>query len=128
MHDITTEGGPVGSFSHSGSFVDYLTHILTKKGIRFSKVISCGNECDLNAVDFLEYFGQDPETKIIVAYLEGIRDGKKLFRVARNISPRKPIIVLKGANTDAGRKASESHTGTLQYPQLSGKACAVRQG
>jgi acyl-CoA synthetase (NDP forming) len=113
MHDITTEGGPVGSFSHSGSFVDYLTYILTKKGIRFSKVISCGNECDLNAVDFLEYFGQDRETKIIISYLEGIKDGRRFFELARGISKEKPIIVWKGGATDLGARAAMSHTGAL---------------
>jgi acetyl-CoA synthetase (ADP-forming) len=113
MHDITTEGGPVGSFSHSGSFVDYLTYILTKKGIRFSKVISCGNECDLSAVDFLEYFGQDKETKIIISYLEGIKDGKRFFQLAREIAKQKPIIVWKGGATELGARAASSHTGSL---------------
>jgi acyl-CoA synthetase (NDP forming) len=113
MHGISTEAGPVGSFSHSGSFVDYLTHILTKKGIRFSKVISCGNECDLNAVDFLEYFGQDKETKIIISYLEGIKDGTRFFKLAREISKKKPIIIWKGGATELGAKAAMSHTGAL---------------
>ncbi len=113
MHGITTEGGPVGCFSHSGSFVDYLTHILTKKGIRFSKVISCGNECDLNAVDFLEYFGQDKETRIIISYLEGIKDGRRFFELAREIAKEKPIIIWKGGATELGAKAAMSHTGAL---------------
>jgi len=113
MHDITTEGGPVGSFSHSGSFVDYLTYILTKKSIRFSKVISCGNECDLNAVVFLEYFGQDKQTKIIISYLEGIKSGRRFFELAREITKEKPIIVWKGGATELGAKAAMSHTGSL---------------
>jgi len=118
MHDITTEGGPVGSFSHSGSFVDYLTYILTKKGIRFSKVVSCGNECDLNAVDFLEYFGQDKQTEIIISYLEGIKDGRRFFQLAREISKSKPIIVWKGGATELGAKAAMSHTGALAGAKL----------
>ncbi len=113
MHDITTDGGRVGSFSHSGSFVDYLTYILTNKGIRFSKVVSCGNECDLNAADFLEYFGQDRETKIIISYLEGIKDGRRFFELAREISKEKPIIVWKGGATELGARAAMSHTGAL---------------
>jgi acyl-CoA synthetase (NDP forming) len=118
MHDITTEGGPVGSFSHSGSFVDYLTYILTKKGIRFSKVVNCGNECDLNAVDFLEYFGQDKQTEIIISYLEGIKDGRRFFQLAREISKSKPIIVWKGGATELGAKAAMSHTGALAGAKL----------
>ena len=118
MHDITTEGGPVGSFSHSGSFVDYLTYILTKKGIRFSKVVSCGNECDLNAADFLEYFGQDKQTEIVISYLEGIKDGRRFFQLAREISKSKPIIIWKGGATELGAKAAMSHTGALAGAKL----------
>jgi len=118
MHDITTEGGPVGSFSHSGSFVDYLTYILAKKGIRFSKVVSCGNECDLNAVDFLEYFGQDKQTEIIISYLEGIKDGRRFFQLAREISKEKPIIIWKGGATELGARAAMSHTGALAGAKL----------
>jgi acyl-CoA synthetase (NDP forming) len=113
MHGITTEGGPVGSFSHSGSFVDYLTYILTRKGIRFSKVISCGNECDLNAVDFLGYLGQDRETQIIISYLEGIKDGRRFFELAREITKEKPIVIWKGGATELGARAASSHTGAL---------------
>ncbi len=113
IYGIPTEGGPVGAFSHSGSFVDYLTHILTKKGIRFSKVISCGNECDLSAVEFLEYFGQDKETKIIISYLEGMKNGRRFFQLAREISKEKPMIVWKGGVTELGAKAALSHTGSL---------------
>jgi len=113
MHSITTESGSIGGFSHSGSFVDYLTHILTRKGIRFSKVVSCGNECDLSAVEFLEYLGQDKETKIIISYLEGMKNGRRFFQLAREISKEKPIIVWKGGVTESGAKAALSHTGAL---------------
>lgn len=113
MYGMPDESGPVGAFSHSGSFVDYLTSVLHKKGIRYSKVVSCGNECDLNAVDFLDYLGQDKETKIIIAYLEGIKGGKKFFQLAREISKRKPIIVWKGGMSEVGARAALSHTGSL---------------
>lgn len=79
-------------------------------------------------MDFLEYLGQDPDTKIVAAYLEGIRDGKRLLQVARKISPAKPIIVLKGGNTDAGRRASASHTGTLAVPTAIWKALCSQTG
>ncbi len=113
MHGMPEGSGPVGGFSHSGSFMDYLTCILVRKGIKFSKIVSCGNECDLDAVDFLEYLGQDDETKIIVAYLEGIKDGKRFLQLAQDISKRKPIIVWKGGITELGAKAAFSHTGAL---------------
>jgi acetyltransferase len=83
------------------------------QGIRFSKVVSCGNECDLNAVDFLEYFGADTETEIIIAYLEAIKEGRRFCQIARDISRKKPIIIWKGGKTEWGVKAAASHTGAL---------------
>jgi acyl-CoA synthetase (NDP forming) len=69
------ESGSVGVVSQSGSLADHLALIATKNGVKFSKAISCGNECDLNAVDFFEYLGEDPETEIIVSYLRESRTG-----------------------------------------------------
>lgn len=113
LHGITSESGKVGALSQSGSLIDMLTFQGTMKGIRFSKAVSCGNECDLNALDFLEYLGEDPETEIIVAYLEGVKDGRKFLGLARHISRRKPIIIWKGGMTERGARAAASHTGAL---------------
>lgn len=110
---LPKESGPVGVISHSGSLANMLTMAALAQGIRFSKVVSCGNECDLNAVDFLEYLGQDPETRIIIAYLEAIKDGRRFYQLAREISKEKPIIVLKGGTTERGARAAASHTGAL---------------
>ena len=107
------EGGSVGVISQSGSFADLLTLIASENGVRFSKAVSCGNECDLSAVDFLEYLGEDPETEIIVAYLEGIKGGRRFYRLAREISKSKPIVLWKCGTTSAGSKAAASHTGAL---------------
>jgi acyl-CoA synthetase (NDP forming) len=108
-----TQGGSVGMISHSGSLSGLTPMMAMTKGIRFSKVISCGNECDLNAVELLEYLGEDPETEIITAYLEGVKDGGRFYELARSISRRKPIIVWKGGITEWGAKAAASHTGAL---------------
>ena len=113
LHGITSESGKVGAFSHSGSLIDMVTWLATMKGIRFSKAVSCGNECDLNAVDFLEYLGQDPETEIVAAYLEGIKDGRRFLELARHISGHKPMIVWKGGMTERGARAAASHTGAM---------------
>jgi acetyltransferase len=108
-----TDAGSVGVVSQSGFFADYLTLTATGNGINFSKAISCGNESDLNATDFLEYLGEDPETETIVAYLEGVRDGRRFYHVAKEISKKKPIILWKGGITIAGARAAISHTGAL---------------
>jgi len=110
---VPKESGPVGMISHSGSLCNIVTMAAAAQGIRFSKVVSCGNECDLNAVDFLEYLGQDPETKIIIAYLEAIKGGRRFCQLAREISKEKPLIVWKGGTTERGARAAASHTGAL---------------
>jgi acyl-CoA synthetase (NDP forming) len=107
------EPGSVGGFSQSGSFLDYLVWFLAAKGVRFSTVVSCGNECDLAAEDYLEYLGQDENTKTIVAYMEGVKDGRRFFELARETSRKKPIILWKGGASEQGARAAASHTGAL---------------
>jgi len=107
------EGGKVGVVSQSGFFADYLTLAASRNGIGFSKAVSCGNEADLNAVDFLAYLGEDPETELIVAYMEGVREGRRFHAISGEISRRKPIILLKGGITREGALAAASHTGSL---------------
>lgn len=113
MEGMPTDSGTVGGFSQSGSFVDHLTWYLARKGLRFSTVVSCGNECDLSAEDYLEYLGEDINTKTIVGYMEGVKDGRRFFRIARDVARRKPVIIWKGGTTDCGARAAASHTGAL---------------
>ena len=107
------ESGRVGMFSHSGSLSVMFPVAAAAKGIHFSKAISCGNSCDLDESDFLEYFGQDPETEIVVAYMEGVHNGRRFFQLAKEISKRKPIIVWKCGDSAVGSRAAASHTGAL---------------
>jgi acyl-CoA synthetase (NDP forming) len=113
MKGVPSEPGSVGGFSQSGSFVDYLVWFLGAKGLRFSTIVSCGNECDLAAEDYLEYLGEDEETRTIVAYMEGVKDGRRFFEVAREVGRRKPIILWKGGLSEQGARAAASHTGAL---------------
>ena len=110
---LPVEIGKLSILSQSGSFADYTCQILIGKNIRFSKVVGYGNESDLSATDFLEYFGQDQETGIIAGYLEGIKDGRKFYELARKISKQKPIIIWKGGLTETGARAALAHTGAL---------------
>lgn len=111
--ELPHESGPVGMICHSGSLASIMGRAAGVKGIRFSKVVSSGNECDLNAADFLEYLGQDEETRIISAYMEGVKEGRRFFQLARAISRKKPIIIWKGGVTERGARAAASHTGAL---------------
>ena len=110
---VSKDPGPVGLISHSGSLTNILGTIADTKGIRFSKVISSGNECDLTAADFLTYLGNDPDTSLIGAYIEGIRNGPYFLDALRQASRNKPVIMWKVGLTPEGARASASHTGAM---------------
>lgn len=80
---FTTGPGSLGFASQSGTYVTQVLPYLRKKGIRYSKAISLGNEANINMVDALEYLGKDEQTKAIILYVEGIRDGRRFMEVLR---------------------------------------------
>ncbi len=110
---LPSENGDIGFISQSGGLALYFAWAASGCGLRFSKVVSYGNACDLNESDFLEYLGADEETKVIAAYIEGVKDGKRFFRLARNLLGKKPVIVWKGGLSQTGARAVSSHTGSL---------------
>ncbi|MCD6570631.1 MAG: CoA-binding protein [Deltaproteobacteria bacterium] len=85
----------------------------SSRGMGVGKFIHTGNECDLTVTDFLERFGQDPDVKAILMYLETIRDGRRFIDVASKITKTKPIVVYKAGRTPGGARAARSHTGAL---------------
>lgn len=107
------EAGPVGLISQSGGNAIYLIRQAGLRGVRFSKTVSFGNACDLNESDFLEYMADDPETKVIATYLEGVRDGERFRRALEKATARKPVILIKGGMTEAGARACAGHTSAL---------------
>jgi hypothetical protein len=78
-----------------------------------SKIASYGNGCDLGAYELLDYFADDPETKFISAYLEGVRQGSCFLDLLKKVTLRKPVVVWKGGLTPLGSRATISHTGSL---------------
>jgi len=110
---LSRESGRVGLISHSGSLSNILGRMSPDLGFGFSKAVSLGNECDLSVADFLVYLGNDTETKVISAYLEGIRDGERFKDALRDASMEKPVIVWKMGLTPEGSAAAGSHTGAL---------------
>lgn len=105
--------GSLGMISQSGGNAIFCIRELTTRGVFFSKAISYGNAADLNESDFLEYFVNDPETKLIAMYVEGVRDGKRFFDILRKITRIKPVIIYKGGLTEAGERACASHTSAI---------------
>ncbi|MFW9824317.1 MAG: hypothetical protein ACFFE4_15345, partial [Candidatus Thorarchaeota archaeon] len=77
------------------------------------KSISLGNEANIDLVDFLEYFKDDDETEVIGLYIEEIKRGKEFIRIAKEITPSKPIITIYGGGSEAGNRAIKSHTGSI---------------
>jgi len=111
--ELPKESGPVAYISQSGGLSRSVPRRATGSGIRFSKVVSYGNACDINECDLLEYLLLDPETKIIAGYLEGVKDGQRFVRLLQEAARTKPVILWKGGLTQAGARAVQSHTGSL---------------
>jgi acyl-CoA synthetase (NDP forming) len=107
------ESGCVGFLAQSGGNSINVVRPGAVRGIRFSKVVSFGNACDLNESDFMEYFAHDSETRIIIGYIEGTRDGRRFVEALRKAAEVKPVIMFKGGVTEAGTRAAASHTGSL---------------
>ena len=110
---FSMESGCVGFLSQSGGNSMNLVHLAMARGVHFSKVVSFGNACDLNESDFMDYFAHDPQTKIIIGYIEGTRDGRRFVQALREAAEFKPVIMFKGGVTKAGTRAVASHTGSL---------------
>jgi len=105
--------GPVAVLSQSGNMCLKIVRSLAETGVAFSKYVSTGNEADLYMEDYLEYLAEDDNTKIIAAYIEGLRDGRRFLTLARKITARKPFIAVKVGGTKESAKAVRSHTGAL---------------
>jgi len=105
--------GEVGVIAQSGGFAGHILQCGAEMGVGFSKLVSVGNEADLRFEDFLEYLAQDDDTKIITGYIEGLKDGRRFFELAKDITRKKPIVVTKVGRTKAGSKAAMGHTGHM---------------
>ena len=127
LPELSKEPGPVGIISHSGSVANILCRMGPQKGIRFSKAVSLGNECDLSFAHFLTYLGTDPETHVIGGYLENIKDGTFFLNALRKASLEKPVILWKQGLNPEGCQAAFSHTGALTGSKEIWEA-VVRQG
>jgi acetate---CoA ligase (ADP-forming) len=111
--DRSMEPGPVAIIAQSGVFGNILLDHLPAAGLKISKVATLGNKIDLDEADLLEYFVSDPETRVILIYAEGTRDGRRLMQALRYTCRRKPVILLKSGRTPYGREATQSHTASL---------------
>jgi acetyltransferase len=105
--------GPVALLAQSGNMGHRILYNGRGSGIGFGKFVSTGNEADLRLEDYLEYLAGDDDTRIIAAYIEGLREGRRFLQLAKEITVSKPIIVIKAGGTKVSARAAQSHTGAI---------------
>lgn len=122
------EPGAVGIVCQSGGLGIDIIRRGQSRGLRYSGLVTIGNAADLGASELLEYFLEDKATKVIGLYLEGTREGRKLFEVLRKARGLKPVVLLKGGRTSQGQRAAASHTGALAGSQRAWDALSRQTG
>jgi acetyltransferase len=105
--------GGIGIASQSGNFVSSFMNYARQSGVGVSRAVSAGNAAALGVADLVEFYADDAATKVSLAYVEGIVDGRSLMTRLGNAAKKKPVVVVKGGATDKGARAAASHTGAL---------------
>ena len=105
--------GSLGIISQSGGLAQRLTEYTSSLGIGVEKAVSIGNAAVLSTIDYLEFMARDEKIRVIAMYLESVKDGTRLFHLAKEVSQKKPIILWKGGETEVGALTAASHTGGM---------------
>jgi len=105
--------GDIGFLSQSGAMCAAVIDWARGAGVGLSRIVSLGNQVDVNETEILGTMATDPQTRVITAYIEGVADGRTFMRTAEEAARRKPVVVLKGGQGASGAKAVASHTGAL---------------
>ena len=111
--EVRVKPGGLALISQSGAFGGVALAMGNDEGIGFSAFVSYGNGADLNESDFLEYFADDENTKVIALYIEGVKDGRRFLKALSYASAKKPVVILKAGKSASGARAASSHTGSL---------------
>jgi len=111
--DFSTTVGDVAFLSQSGGLSAHIGRLGKSLGIDFSAIVSYGNGVDVNETDLLRYFGRDPETRVIAAYLEGVRDGRAFLEALKEAASGKTVVLWKVGKAASAQRAVMSHTGSL---------------
>ncbi|MEU8132452.1 acetate--CoA ligase family protein [Streptodolium elevatio] len=126
---VSAEPGGVGVVSQSGGLAGDIVAAGTRRGLRFSGLVTIGNAIDVGAAELVEHFVDDPATEVIGMYLEGTRGGERLARaVLRAGAHRKPVVVLAGGLSRQGARAVASHTGALAGEERMWQALSAASG
>ncbi|MGI6278560.1 MAG: acetate--CoA ligase family protein [Patescibacteria group bacterium] len=115
--EIMPNSGKIGFASQSGALAAPVIELINESGLGFSYFASLGNKANLNEADLIEFFGQDKNTDLVIAYLESFKNGQRLINLAQKITSQKPLVILKAGKTDQGAKSAQSHTASLATPE-----------
>ena len=119
--------GGIGFISQSGAVCGGVVDHIAGQGIGVSHLLSLGNEADVTESDMIEYLADDENTTVIAAYIEGVQDGSRFIKVGREVTRKKPVLVLKSGRSSEGARAVSSHTGSLAGSYTAYQA-AFKQG
>lgn len=120
--------GPLGFFSHSGALGTAILDWSRDHGIGFSLFASLGNQADLTETELLDALAADPETRVILGYVEGVADGRRFFDALRRAAAVKPCVLMKAGRSAEGARAVSSHTGALAGSDTAFEAAVVQAG
>ena len=105
--------GSIAMITQSGAFGCAALDYLTGRQMGVSKFVSFGNKSDVSESDILNYLMYDAETKVILVYLEDVKDGRDFIKIAKQVTLKKPVVVIKSGRSNAGARAAASHTGAI---------------
>ena len=120
--------GAIAFMSQSGALGSAVLDWALAEEVGFSSFVSLGNKADVSEIDLLEAWENDPNTRVILGYMEGLPSGREFMRVARRVSKHKPIVAVKSGKTEAGSRAVSSHTGSLAGSEQSYEAAFLQSG
>ncbi|BDC35479.1 acetate--CoA ligase family protein [Candidatus Methanoliparum sp. LAM-1] len=113
MFPILIKDGPFAFVSQGGWLGVAIAESAYARGIGFHRYVSCGRAIDIQIEDYIEYFGNDPEVKVIMAYIEGLNDGRRFIKKVKEVTPKKPVVVLKPGKSEVTARAIMSHSGAF---------------
>lgn len=105
--------GHIAIVSQSGNLLSTMMNMARQANVGVSRAVSAGNQAMVEVADYIDYMAADPETAVVVTYVEGVADGRRFYEAVRRASAAKPVIVVKGGVSDHGARAAASHTGSL---------------
>ncbi len=124
----TPPSGPMAFMSQSGALGTAVLDISLAGRLGLSKFVSLGNKADVDEIDLLKAWGDDPHTSVILIYSEGMSNGQEFIKTARKVTAKKPVVAIKSGVTQSGSRAVSSHTGSLAGSEQAYHAAFLQAG